>query len=402
MKFRIAVFYCLLLQIISNQILAQEIPFLRVGYLPNYRFHLIDSLEFDKLTHLCIAFGNPTSKGSLSFNGQDIGPVVAKAKASEIKILLSLGGGLESHKVKAWDKWLLPWNRSAFIHEIMEWVRQYQFDGVDVDLEWNNVKPTYEPFVTELRDSIDAANKLLTVALPGIKRYKHLTNKALNVFDYIFLMSYDLTGPWAPRQAGQHAPFSMAVESINFWMGHGVEPERLVLGLPFYGWDFTNPRKTYSASYGFLATRDSSLIELDRFGDVFYNGRPLIEAKTEYALEKVGGVMFWEIGQDAFNDLSLVKAVDRVVHDYYNSYLNQDNQVDQISTYEVVSINRKPLTQDYIFSTNPKAQIIFTSIKNSTTTNVDIPNYPTGVYILEHLIKQKFWLSGLLKRKENR
>ena len=370
-----------------------DIPFKKVGYLPNYRFHLIDSLELDRLTHLCIAFANPTAQGKLSFNNIDIEPVVKKAKAANTKILLTLaGGGLESYKEKAWDKWLMPWNRSLFIHEIMNWVRRYEFDGVDIDLEWGNVKSNYEPFVVELRDSLLEAHKIITAALPPTTRYEHLTDKALQAFDYIFIMAYDLTGPFAPRYPGQHAPFSLAVQAIDFWKEHGVEPERLILGMPFYGWDFSNSRKTYSASYGFLAARDPSLTLLDQFGDIYYNGKPLIEAKTQYALEQVSGVMFWEIGQDSFDDYSLLKAVDKIVHQHYESYLNQDVSIDQIDIIESNSLYSQSPPKDYVFSTNPEAEIIFKALDNQEPSRISLPRFPTGIYVLEHLIKQKFFL----------
>ena len=386
--------FFLVFQFSFQTILAQDYPFLRVGYLPNYRFHLIDSIKLDKLSHLCVAFANPTKNGRLSFNDKDIGPVIDKAKAAEIKILLTLaGGGLEDYKVKAWDKWLLPWNRSKFIHEIMVWVRDYEFDGVDVDLEWGNVKANYEPFILELRDSLFEENKLLTAALPGTTRYQHLTTRALEAFDYIFLMAYDLTGPWAPNLPGQHAPFSMAVSSIRFWRGHGVEPERLVLGLPFYGWDFSNKKRTYSASYGFLAARDSSLTQLDRFGDIYFNGKPLIEAKTEYALKQVAGVMFWEVGQDAFNEYSLVSAVDDVVSQYYEDYITkQDNKVEDIPLLPAPNaIARETDTDTYTLSVLSDSRLILSSLKqNSTVPTVKIPNYPAGIYILEQVLKQQF------------
>lgn len=40
--------------------------------------------------------------------------------------------------------------------------------------------------------------------------------------------------------------------------------------------------------------------ELDQVVEAFYNGRPTIEKKVEYATNNVNGIMIWELGQDSF------------------------------------------------------------------------------------------------------
>jgi hypothetical protein len=39
---------------------------------------------------------------------------------------------------------------------------------------------------------------------------------------------------------------------------------------------------------------------------VFYNGIPTMQRKAELARERAGGVMIWELGQDAAGDASLL------------------------------------------------------------------------------------------------
>ncbi len=374
---------------------AQEQRFHRFGYLPFYRFHLVDSIDMTKLTHLCIAFANPTMSGRLTFNDQDISPVVNKAKAAGTDILLSLaGGGLEPVQKRAWKKWLLPWNRPKLIHEIMNWVRTHEFDGVDVDLEWGDVTEHYSGFVLELRDSLLEERKMLTASLPGTTRYKNLSNLALEAFDYVQVMAYDLTGPWAPKLMGQHAPFSMASQSIDFWKSQGVEPERLILGLPFYGWDFSNPNRTYSASYGFLVAKDTSLAMLDQFGDVYYNGRPLIEAKTQLALEQAGGVMFWEIGQDAFNKHSLIHAVNEMVNLHFARENKETIELDNIAKIRPGSLAPEQSDEKLFTLTIKDNRTVIQD--GSTKAVIALPRHPTGTFVLEYLLKNRF----LIKEQE--
>ena len=61
---------------------------------------------------------------------------------------------------------------------------------MDVDLEWSHVNSLYSPFVLELKDSLDAHNKLMTVALPGTYRYPEVSDEALNAFAWVNLMAY--------------------------------------------------------------------------------------------------------------------------------------------------------------------------------------------------------------------
>ena len=54
--------------------------------------------------------------------------------------------------------------------------------------------------------------------------------------------------------------------------------------------------------------------EVDEAGDVYFNGIETIRQKTRYAREKgLGGVMVWELGQDADGKASLLGAVREIV-----------------------------------------------------------------------------------------
>lgn len=49
-------------------------------------------------------------------------------------------------------------------------------------------------------------------------------------------MAYDYIGPWNPKNIGHHSSFIYAEDGIKFWLDiAGVSPEKLNLGVPFYG-----------------------------------------------------------------------------------------------------------------------------------------------------------------------
>ena len=219
-----------------------------VGYLPYYRFGLADMVEFDKLTHLCLAFATPDAAGNLSVFGQDIDPIVTQAHDVNVEVLISFAGTPES--ADNWTELTKAENRSDFIHKIMLFVEQHNLEGVDVDLEWGYVDENYSGFVLELRDSLDQYGKLMTAALPGTTRYADLSDEAMFSYDFINMMVYDLTGPWNPNNAGPHSPYYFALNSIAHWQNQGVPAEDLTLGVPFYGYDFSNPSNVVSFTFG--------------------------------------------------------------------------------------------------------------------------------------------------------
>ena len=66
-----------------------------VGYLPYYQFNRADEIDFEKLTHLCLAFANPDADGNLSIGGRDIDPIVEIAHEAGITAVIQPGGSIK-------------------------------------------------------------------------------------------------------------------------------------------------------------------------------------------------------------------------------------------------------------------------------------------------------------------
>lgn len=302
----------------SAPILYAQTGFKVVGYLPTYRFGDLANIHLERCTHINIAFANPDAQGNLTTDGISIAPAVAAAKQQHCTVLISLAGGYLAPAVQAnWDSLLLPANRPAYVQKIVQYVLANNLDGVDVDLEWQYVNSYYSPFVLDLKTALAAQNKLLTAALPGSHRYPEVSNAALAAFDWVNMMVYDLTGPWAPNNPGQHAPYNWAVQCIQYWKNQGVPASRLTLGVPFYGYNFaTSPVSSFK--FQSMVALDTAYAYLDQVDLRFYNGIPTIQAKTQLALNEVAGIMIWELGQDALNpalaQYSLLKAISDVAH----------------------------------------------------------------------------------------
>ena len=293
-----------------------------VGYFPYYRFSLNDKIQYCKVTHLNIAFANPETDGTIvlpSNSGDLLKNVMdtARSQNSDIKIYISLAGGALSDQVSnTWKNFLSsPRDRPILIEKIVSYVLENGFDGVDVDLEWNHVTAGYSDFVIELRDALKAESKGITAAYPSETRYSLITQEALNALDFINLMVYDYTGPWNPSP-GQHSSYDHAKQGINFWRNTvGINPSKLTLGVPFYGYDFQNSTTVKPFTYGSMVDSDVSNSEKDNVGNKYYNGRPTIANKVKLASQNLSGIMIWELGQDSFSEYSLLETIHKTYTD---------------------------------------------------------------------------------------
>ena len=358
-----------------------------VGYLPYYRFSISDQIDYEKLTHLCLAFANPDMQGNLDIGGQDIQPVVDEAHDAGVEVLLSLAGGaLTPDWAAAWAELTKPQNRSAFIQKIMAYLEEHGLQGVDVDLEWSHVDENYSGFVLELRDSIDAHDMLMTAALPGTTRYAEITDEAMFSFDFINMMAYDLTGSWAPNNPGPHSPYLFAEQSINYWKAQGMSGDNLTLGLPFYGYDFTNPPAVPAFTFASMVAENVDYAWVDQVGQRYYNGITTIQAKTDLAILETAGVCIWELGQDAFNEYSLLNAVDETINGAVSDQevLSENNfHVFPNPFSDKIYLSEISEGENHIQLMRPDGQIIKSwHFSNQTTAVLEMPYLSAGIYFL--------------------
>ena len=241
----------------------------------------------------------------------------ARSQNPNIKIYISIGGGYITDEMWNTYKNFLanPQDRPILIDKIVSYVIDNGFDGVDVDLEWKYVTTGYSDFVIELRDALKEQSKGISAAYPSETRYSLITEEALNALDFINLMVYDYTGPWNPSP-GQHSSYNHAKRGIHFWKNKvGINPSKLTLGVPFYGYDFQNSTTVKSFTYGSMVDSDVSNSEKDNVGKKYYNGRPTITNKVKLASQNLSGIMIWRLGADSFTEYSLLETIHKTYTD---------------------------------------------------------------------------------------
>jgi len=288
-----------------------------IAYIPNW----IDlnsfstTIQYSKLTHINIAFENPDANGYLSFNSGS-NAIINAAHAQNVKVFVSLAGGSASENAAIRANYfnlISPANRTAFIQKIYDYVITHNFDGVDVDLEGPAINGDYGGFVIALANKLHSGGKQITAALSEGYGGANVPASTFAAYDWINIMAYDATGPWNTANPGPHSPYSMAVNQFNYWTGRGLPASKAIIGLPFYGYGF-GAAANQGISYANIIAQYPGSENQDQVGNtIYYNGIPTIKAKTTFAIQNAGGVMIWELSQDAVGSKSLLTAINQVI-----------------------------------------------------------------------------------------
>lgn len=288
-----------------------------IAYIPNWvdLNAFSSTVQYSKLTHINIAFENPDANGYLSFNSGS-NTIINAAHAQNVKVFVSLGGGAVSEGGAIRDNYfnlITSGNRTAFIQKIYDYVIAHNFDGVDMDLEGPAINSDYGGFVIALAAKLHSGGKLISAALSEGYGGANVPASTFAAYDWINIMAYDATGPWQPGNPGQHSPYSMAVNQFNYWTGRGLPASKAIIGLPFYGYGF-GASANQGISYANIVAQYPGAENQDQVGNtIYYNGIPTIKAKTTFAIQNAGGVMIWELSQDATGAKSLLTAVNQVI-----------------------------------------------------------------------------------------
>lgn len=137
------------------------------------------------------------------------------------------------------------------IDEIVDLVNRENYAGIDIDYE--NLKAgdrqAFTEFITKLGKELDAHDKILSVAVFAKETDEGYDERNVaqdyaalgKVADQVRLMAYDRH--WATSPPGPTAPIDW-VRSVVEYAKSEIPPERVVLGVPLYGYDWVGNRAT--------------------------------------------------------------------------------------------------------------------------------------------------------------
>jgi len=200
--------------------------------------------------------------------GDDFG-VVAFCRAHGIEVYACVSNYNSDPDVDGFDAELahaaIATHRDAVIAGLVEIAQDGGYDGVNIDFEnlafSGNIeddRAAFTIFIHELATQLHALGLKLAISVPG-KTQDSIDDDWSYPFDYaalgedadlLQLMTYDQHGPWS-----EPGPVSGAdwVDSCVAYAASLVDPAKLLIGLPAYGydWDLTD---SDPASWAYSAT----------------------------------------------------------------------------------------------------------------------------------------------------
>ncbi|KAF7533915.1 hypothetical protein G7Z17_g13445 [Cylindrodendrum hubeiense] len=222
----------------------------------------LDDIPVKSLTHLYFSFASITP-GDLSIVGMDGLPsslftdfTSLKEKNLALKTIIAIGGWTfndpgPTQKVFS-DMVSTRENRKKFIENLIGFLRQHAFDGVDFDWEYpgaddrggvNNDGANFVTFLKELDDENEKqpVKYIVSFTVPTSFWYlRHFDLKAVDHVDYLNVMSYDLHGVWDGRNPiGSHiyghTNLTEMKQAFDLFWRNDVPANKLNMGLGFYG-----------------------------------------------------------------------------------------------------------------------------------------------------------------------
>jgi chitinase len=289
-----------------------------VAYLPTYRGALAvlaGQLDFAKLSYVDIAFASVDAGGNFSLLDSGLCEFTNAAHAAGVKVCVAVGGAVTMDTSEGMGKYTAlmdPAARGAFIDKITRFLGESNLDCIDLDYESQNLGTDYAGFVSALSTALKTQGKEVSTAVGRWFGNAQLT-AALPHFDFVNVMAYDMCPFWAGTPCDHSEIGEVQNEEMAYWLSQGLPASKAVLGVPFYGYEWqggTGQALTYAeivATYG--AAADNDWIES---GDVtvVHNGLATIKAKAALAKASYGGIMIWELMQDAPGASSLLAGID--------------------------------------------------------------------------------------------
>lgn len=310
---------------------AETSPYLVVAYLWDGGDKLPDP---NSVTTINYAFANmnETRDGLVINNPERFAQVLAlREQNPDLKVLVTLGGTCASGLSEmAADSA----KRASTAGDCRRIVEKYDLAGIDLDWEFPGGeggtpqdRDNYTLFIRALRDSI-GPDRLLTIAGGGDLPYLDVP-ATIDCFDYFNVMAYDLTGRLNVHHTSLYrSPLTgwRSVEEVlaTDYYPNGITPDKIVLGLGFYGRGdevnfpgWTNYGQIDKFRKDWMTTEWDSIACVPYIADstgvllLGYDDPRSLKIKCDYIKDKKFlGAMYWRVECD--NDsFDLARTVER-------------------------------------------------------------------------------------------
>ena len=322
----------------------------------------LDAYDPRDYTHIIYCFGH--LKGDvLHLRGSRDTLIIRKMVAMKqrnprLKVLLSLGGW--GGCAPCSEVFSNAKGRDAFARSVKELTDYFGSDGIDLDWEYPTIpgfeghryvpedKANFTELVRALRQTL-GRRKTITFAAGGFDRFIDESvdwASVMPLVDYVNLMTYDLVGGGS-KVTGHHSPLYSTPQQkqstdncVQRLLGMGVPARKMIIGAAFYArtWTGVAPDQNgryqsgtfrHFIGYNQFPTRISEAQGFRQYWDstaqapyayhpeervyATFDNKRSVALKSKYVLDqKLGGIMFWQLGHDPAKD-GLVAEIHKVL-----------------------------------------------------------------------------------------
>ncbi|XP_053105372.1 di-N-acetylchitobiase isoform X2 [Hemicordylus capensis] len=144
-----------------------------------------------------------------------------------------------------------PFVRAAWIGQQIDLAKKQYMDGINIDIEQevNKSSAEYYALTALVKETTEAFHK----EIPGsqvtfdvawspecIDKRCYNYSGIADSCDFVFVMSYDEQSQvWTECIAGANAPYNQTLAGYDDYLDLGINPKKLVMGVPWYGYDYT-------------------------------------------------------------------------------------------------------------------------------------------------------------------
>uniref|UniRef100_A0A8D2ACQ6 Di-N-acetylchitobiase n=1 Tax=Sciurus vulgaris TaxID=55149 RepID=A0A8D2ACQ6_SCIVU len=144
-----------------------------------------------------------------------------------------------------------PTFRTSWIAQKLDLAKSQYMDGINIDIEQEVTcfSPEYDALTALVKETTDSFHREIEgsqVTFDVAWSPKNIDRRCYNytgiadACDFLFVMSYDEQSQiWSECIAAANAPYNQTVTGYRDYIEMGINPKKLVMGIPWYGYDYT-------------------------------------------------------------------------------------------------------------------------------------------------------------------